>query len=128
MPVMMVWRAAIVYFAVVFAAAFGLGVVRVMLVAPQVGALAAVALEVPIVLALSWLVAGRILRRWPMALPHRLAMGALAFMILMLAEAMLSGLLFGQTVRDFVDAMATLPGALGLAGQIGFAVIPALRR
>jgi hypothetical protein len=124
----MVWRAAIVYFAVVFAAAFVLGVVRVLVVTPNVGALAAVALEVPIVLALSWLVAGRILRRWPMQLHRRVAMGTLAFVILMLAEGVLSGLLFGQTARDFAGAMGTLPGAVGLAGQIGFAVIPVLRR
>jgi hypothetical protein len=124
--VIMVWRAAILYFAVVFAAAFGLGVIRVLLITANMGALAAVALEVPIVL--SWAVAGRILRRWPIMLPQRLATGILAFVILMLAEGMLARLLFGQTARDFVGAMGTLPGALALAGQIGFAIIPALRR
>ena len=124
----MVWRAATVYFAIVFAAAFCLGVVRTLFVAPKLGALAAVAMEVPIVLALSWVVAGMILRRWPMVQTQRLAMGALAFVILMLAEAMLANLLFGQTLIGFVSAMVTPPGALGLAGQIGFAVIPAFRR
>lgn len=114
------------YFVVVFAAAFLLGALRVTLVAPQTGALMAVALEVPIVLGLSWLVAGRVLRRWPLTLAARLAMGALAFACLMLAEFGLA-MLFGQTPGRFLANMATPPGVLGLAGQLGFAAIPALR-
>lgn len=125
---MKVLRASILYFAVVFTAAFGLGVLRVTLVAPQLGALVAVALEVPIVLAVSWGVAGWIVRNWPMILLQRIVMGILAFVILMGAEVLFSKLLFGQSLHDFMGALATLPGALGLAGQIGFAVIPALRR
>jgi len=50
---MMLAPAAGVYFGVVFAAAFGLGVLRVLLLAPVIGPLAAVAVEVPLVLALS---------------------------------------------------------------------------
>ncbi len=125
---MNVLRASMLYFAVVFAVAFGMGVMRVLVVVPHIGALAAVALEVPVLLVLSWVVAGWILRHWPMALVQTIAMGALAFATLMLAELSLSTLLFGQTAEVFLMAMTTLPGALGLAGQISFAVIPALRR
>jgi hypothetical protein len=57
-------KAAIAYVLSVFAAAFGIGAVRVTLVAPRTGPLLAVALEVPLVLALSWVVAGRVLQRW----------------------------------------------------------------
>ena len=120
-------RAAVAYFIPVFLAAFVLGVLRLYVVIPVTGAPLAVALEVPVVLALSWLVAGRVLRRWPLALPGRLAMGALAFGLLMMAELALT-LGFGQTSQDFFAAMVTPAGALGLAGQIGFAVIPAIRR
>ncbi len=123
-----VLKASLSYFAVVFAAAFVIGALRVTLIAPQTGALVAVALEVPLVLALSWLVAGRVLRRWPLDGQRRAGMGALAFALLMLAELALATLLFGQTSRTFLTNMASAPGALGLAGQIGFAVIPALRR
>lgn len=119
-------RAAAVYFGVVFAAAFALGVLRVLVLAPALGPLAAVAVEVPVVLALSWEVAGRVLRRWPLALPGRVAMGGLAFALLMGAEAGLA-LAPGQTLAGFVAAMATPAGAVGLAGQIGFAILPALR-
>lgn len=47
----------------VFALAFCLGALRVTLVATLTGPLAAVALEVPVVLALAWAVAGAVLLR-----------------------------------------------------------------
>ena len=119
---------ALVYVATVFAAAFVLGALRVMLVAPRLGELAAVTLEVPMVLGLSWLVAGRVLRRWPLPRTgQRLAMGGLAFALLMLAEAGLGITLFGRTLSGIMAAITTLPGLVGLAGQIGFALVPALR-
>ena len=51
-------KPALAYVLPVFAAAFALGALRVGLIAPQVGPLLAVALELPLVLALSWTVAG----------------------------------------------------------------------
>lgn len=119
-------KSALAYVLPVFALAFCLGALRVTLVAPQTGALAAVALEVPVVLALSWLVAGAVLRRWPLGGAGRLAMGALAFSVLMALE-LATALAFGQSVPRFFGDMATPAGMLGLAGQIGFGLIPALR-
>jgi hypothetical protein len=119
---------ALVYVATVFAAAFVLGTLRVLLVTPRLGELAAVTLEVPMVLGLSWLVAGRVLRRWPLPRPgQRLAMGGLAFALLMLAETVLGITLFGRSLAGILAAMATLPGLVGLAGQIAFGLVPALR-
>lgn len=120
-------KAAFAYVFPVFAAAFVIGAVRVTLVAPAVGPLAAVALEVPLVLALSWGMAGRVLRRWPLNNRQRLAMAGLAFTVLMLME-LATALAFGQTVAQFLSAMTTPAGALGLAGQIGFALIPLFRQ
>ena len=124
----MILKPALAYFAVVFAAAFAFGVLRVTLIAPAVGALTAVTLEVPLILALSWLVAGWVLRRWTLSVGQALGMGGLAFLILMLAEFALAFTLSGQTPPDYAATFATAPGALGLAGQIGFALMPALRR
>jgi hypothetical protein len=120
--------AAFACFCAVFTAAFALGVVRVLYVAPQTGPLAAVALEVPVILALSWVVAGQVLRRWRISgATACLWLGGLAFACLMAAETALAVTVFGSTVQATLRTMATWPGALGLAGQIGFALIPALR-
>ncbi|MBL9053114.1 MAG: hypothetical protein JNN02_05235 [Tabrizicola sp.] len=119
--------AALAYVAPVFALAFGFGAIRVTLIAPATGPLVAVALEIPIVLALSWLVAGRVLQRWPLTWQERAAMGALAFGVLMLLECA-TAMAFGQTPAQFLQAMTTAPGALGLAGQIGFALLPLIRQ
>jgi hypothetical protein len=120
--------AAFAYVIPVFAVAFVLGALRVTLVAPQVGPLLGVALELPVVLALSWVVAGRVLNRWPQpALLPRLALGALAFAVLMLLE-LATALAFSQTPTQFLTAMTTPPGALGLTGQIGFGLIPLVRQ
>ena len=118
-------KPALAYVLPVFAVAFILGALRVTLVAPHIGPLAAVALELPLVLALSWVAAGRALRRWPQA--PRLGLGLASFLLLMLLE-LATGLAFGQTPGQFLTAMATLPGALGLAGQIGFGLIPLIRQ
>jgi hypothetical protein len=119
---------ACVYFGIVFAVAFTLGVLRVTIIVPLLGALAAVAIEVPIVLAVSWAVAGWIATWWHRPRLQWLTMGLLAFAMLMVAEVALSTVLFAQSLAQFFQAIATAPGALGLAGQIGFALIPALRR
>ncbi|MFN3994620.1 MAG: hypothetical protein ACK4IU_17140 [Tabrizicola flagellatus] len=119
-------KPALTYVLPVFPLAFCLGALRVTLVEPRIGPLAAVALEVPVVLALSWLVAGAVLSRWPQDLSSRLAMGALAFLVLMALE-LATALAFGQSAASFLAAMATPAGLLGLAGQVGFGLIPALR-
>lgn len=118
-------KAALAYVLPVFALAFAFGVLRVTLIAPRTGPLPAVALELPLVLALSWAVAGRVLRRWPQT--PRLGMGLISFLLLMLLE-LATALAFGQTPGQFLAAMATPPGMLGLAGQIGFGLIPLVRQ
>jgi hypothetical protein len=119
-------KAALAYTLPVFAVAFLLGSLRVTLIAPQTGPLIAVALEVPVVLALSWAVAGRVLALWPLTTLQRAVLALAAFALLMLLE-LLTALAFGQTPAQFLSAMTTAPGALGLAGQLGFALIPLIR-
>ena len=120
-------KAAFAYVLPVFAAAFVLGALRVTLVAPQTGLLLAVALEVPLVPALSWVVAGRVLSRWPLSRIRCAALACLAFALLMLLE-LTTAVAFGQTLAEFLTAMTTPAGTLGLAGQIGFALIPLVRQ
>ncbi|MCU0825814.1 MAG: hypothetical protein MUE52_00025 [Tabrizicola sp.] len=120
-------KAAFAYVTPVLAVAFALGALRVTFLAPEIGPFAAVALEVPVVLLLSWLVAGRVLTKVPLLRHDRIAMGALAFVLLMVAELVLA-IAFGQTPARFLSDLVTPAGALGLCAQIGFGLIPALRQ
>jgi len=122
-----VGRAALIYWALVFSFAFVIGVVRTMWLAPLLGsAVLAVLLELPLVLTASWWVARRIVTSNRLGCGESAAMGAVAFTLLMVAELALATFVFGETTHGWFSALFGLPGALGLAGQLGFAVIPVL--
>lgn len=122
--------AGLVYVAVVFAAAFAIGVVRVLVLAPRLGETVAVLLEVPVVLALSWWICGLLVRRFAVGpeVGGRLAMGGLAFVVLQATEAGLAVTAFGESPSQFLAGFTTPAGVIGLSGQIGFALIPLVRR
>lgn len=112
------------YVAAVFAAGFVLGVLRTLVLAPLLGELAAVLVELPLILTVAWLVCTRILRRWPQSPASALGMGAIAFLLLMGAEAGLSMLLAGRSLAEHLALYSQLPHQVGLAGQLAFALFP----
>ena len=114
----------LLYFAAVFAFAFVMGIVRTLLVAPRIGASAAVCIEIPIILTASWFVARRLLRDRSFPLGQRAAIGLIAFVLTMASEAILSVLMRGEGVSVWAASLLTPLGLLGLAGQMGFAIIP----
>ena len=116
----------LLYFVVVFSLAFAMGVARTLIIAPQLGATAAVLLEVPIIVAASWIIARRLLRHRSLSLPQRAIMGIVAFTLTMVSEAVLSALMRGQSVADWAVVLVTPLGLIGLAGQTAFAVMPIL--
>lgn len=124
------WRTAswagVVYTLCVFLFAFAFGTIRVTLVAPQVGDLLAVILEAPIVLALSWRISTWCTQRFNVrsASLVRLLMGAVAFSVLMLLELGFAVLVFGEPLGHYFSKFKSTPGAIGLAMQCLFAVIP----
>ncbi len=120
-------KAAFAYFAVAFAAGFVLGAIRELVVVPRLGGLAAVAIEVPIMLAISWIAATRLVRRFavPSDAASCLAMGGFAFVLLQTAEVALASTL-GTSLGAYVAALATPRGLLGLTAQVAFALIPLL--
>jgi hypothetical protein len=81
-------------------------------------------------LAIAWVVCGWLVRRFAVeaAWAERLLMGVVAFVLLMLAELVLSLTLFGGTVAGFVASLGTPEGAAGLAGQVAFAALPLVVR
>lgn len=120
--------AAATYAAWMFAAGFILGTVRVLLLVPQIGALQAEAIEVPIMLVLAYLTARWQVTRHRVAgrVSTRLGMGVLAFAFLMLAEAALAVFGFGQSLSGFVGGYGDPQRWVGLSGQIAFALMPLL--
>ena len=121
-------KAGLLYFAIVFIAGFVLGAVRVLAVIPVLGELKAVALELPVILSVSWLACRKLIVTFsvPPQVAPRIVMGALAFGILMLVEFGFSVLVFGRSGAGYVALLRTAPGLLGLAGQLGFALMPLL--
>lgn len=117
------------YFAAVFALGFVLGTIRTVWLLTMLGELIAVLLELPVMLAASWWLCAQLIKRFkvPARPAARLAMGALAFALLMAAELFLSLAVMGYTWHEHFAHYATAPGALGLAGQVVFALIPLLQ-
>ena len=62
---------------------------RTLVLAPPLGEVAAVLAELMLMLIIAWLVCTRILRHWPLSAPAAVGMGAIAFWLLMGAEAAL---------------------------------------
>lgn len=123
-------KAGLAYWGTVFALGFVLGTVRTLWLAPRIGATGAVLLELPVILMASWLAARMFVQRFGIAgAGQALGMGALAFALLMASEAALA-LLLGESLWQWLFEMTTLPGALGLAGQMVFGTMPvvAVRR
>lgn len=125
---MIIVQAAISYFLIVFVAGFALGTIRTLVIAPQTGELAAVAIELPLMIAISWWACGVVVHRLKPAseVPSRLAVGLIALCLLLVAEVVVS-LGLGLTFRQHLALYATTPVQIGLFGQLLFALFPLLR-
>ncbi len=110
-----------------FAVGFGLGAARVTVLEPAIGQVASVALEIPFMLGVSWLVARALVHRMAIdaSVSSRLAMG-LSGGVLLVATEMLMGLALGQPILTQLAAYLSSRGVLTAIGQIGFALMPLL--
>ncbi len=116
------------YFGVVFTVGFVFGIVRELVL---VDALAlpqwlAVLIEIPFMLAVAFWACRGLVRHLevPAGTGPRLTMGLVAFALLMGAEAALSVLLLERSVPDHLASFAAPAAAIGLAGQVAFALLP----
>jgi hypothetical protein len=121
-------KAGAAYFALVFAAGFALGFVRVLWIAPQVGVMWAELIEAPLMLVATVLAARWTVRRFRMpaaALP-RLRMGLAALGLLMFAE--LAGVLWlrGLSIAEYVATRDPVSGSVYVALLVLFAGMPLL--
>ena len=109
--------------------AFVLGTVRGPPVAPSIGELPAVLIEAPIMLAASWWICARVMRRFGVGPTRwaRLIVGALSLGLLMVFEFMGGCLILGRSGAQQLAAITTVAGLVGLTGRMLFATIPALQ-
>jgi hypothetical protein len=116
----------IVYFAIVFAAGFILGTIRTLFLIPAIGPVPATLLELPAILAISWFSCQYVLRRWQLSqsAAKHIAMGMIAFGLLIAAEAALSVTLGGLTLAEHVALYSKADILLGLAGQVLYGLFP----
>jgi len=119
-------RAAAGYFAAVFAAGFALGAARALWLSPQLGERAAQLLELPVMVGVAWAVARWRFGRDPVAWPprRRLAVGALALALLLVAEVALGMALRGLTLRQVFLERDPVAGTAYLAALAAFALLP----
>lgn len=122
-------QAGLAYFAAVFAAGFALGVVRVSWVEPALGRLAAVAIEIPLMLIISWIVCRWCIDKFriPASAGPRLIMGGSAFLLLIVTEFALSVAVLGTPAVEVAQSYAEPAKAIGLVSQIVFGMFPVLQ-
>jgi hypothetical protein len=118
-------RAALVYWAVVFALGFVLGTIRVLWLAPAAGLIPATLMELPVMFGASWLASGWLVRRFAInSAGGGLAVGVLAFALLVAAESTLGVAMMGMTPAQWLAEFRQPHALLGLAGQVLFALMP----
>jgi hypothetical protein len=107
-----------------------LGTLRVLFATPRVGPGWALALELPVMLAIAWAAAGWLLAK--LAVPSRpaprLAMSAAALVLLFAGEAALAASLTGTRPLAWLEGFASPASWPGLAAQLLACSLPLLRR
>lgn len=116
------------YGAEAFALGFALAFVRIPILVPAIGELAAVLCELPVMLLVMGWRARRLAAHHSLAARGALAvMGGTGFTALMICELVLT-MVLGGSLAGWLASLATLPGATGLGGQMVFAGLPLLVR
>lgn len=127
---MRILKTALVYFVLSFAAAFALGAMRGLVVAPRVGPFWAVVIEAPLIMTACWLACGFAIRRFhPIAsLADRAAIGGLWLALLLAGEIGVGLFVRRLSVTDTLTSLATPSGVSGLAALMVCALFPLVRR
>jgi hypothetical protein len=114
------------YFLLLFALGFVLGTLRVILVQPRFGTLAATLAEVPVMLTAALYTCRWAIRRWsvPPEMSIRWAMVLWFVILLFVFETLLGTLLFGRTAADQWATLKTTAGMVGLGAQLIAAMFP----
>jgi hypothetical protein len=122
-------RAGLAYFAVVFATGFVFGTMRTLWLVPLLGERTAELLETPLMLAVIYLTARWIVRRFGLrqsSLPIRAAVGAVALILLVGAEIAVVLSLRGLTLADYIRSRDPVSGTAYVVSLLIFAAMPAV--
>lgn len=118
--------AGLAYFALVFAAGFALGTIRVLALVPALGTRTAELVEMPVMLAVVWFSARFLVRR--LAVPpdttSRLAMGFVALALMLVFEFMVVLPLRGMTLRQYREDFDPVAGSAYYVAQLAMALLP----
>ncbi len=121
--------AGIFYFTGIFLLGFILGTIRTVYIIPYSSELIGVLLEIPIMLTLAWFFSIKLIKRY--ALPTTemslFLFGETAFVLLMITEVLFSVYIFNLSLNTYLYNLKTLPGFIGLFGQIIFGLIPSIQ-
>ena len=117
---------AAVYFAIVFGAGFVFGTVRVVWLVPAVGVRVAELSELPLMLAVVYVAAGWVNRRFlaERGQPSRLIVGVTAFVLLLLAEVILGVAFLGVTPKEVFLTRDPVSGTGYYLSLCVFALMP----
>jgi hypothetical protein len=105
------------------------GTARVLLLAPQFGEAAALAIELPAMLIIAWIVAGHLVRRLNRPDPGaRATLAASAALLFFAGEIGLGWTLLGRPPSAWAAGLARPTAVAGLAAQLAALALPILRR
>jgi hypothetical protein len=123
-------RAGLLYFALTFGAGFVLGPLRILFLVPRVGERTAELLELPVMIGISWLAARWVTGRLavPPRTAPRLAVGAIAGALLLVAEFTLVLRLRGLTLEEYFATRDPVAGAAYYAAVLLLVAMPLLVR
>ena len=117
------------YFAILLGAGTAAGLLRVLLVSPHLGTLGGVLVELPVMLALAWVVCGWLVDHLQVggSLAYRVTMGGSTFALLIAAETGFSLLVGSRPIETILNAGDTWAPALGFAAQAAACAFPLVR-
>lgn len=124
---MLILKAGLTYFVIVFGAGFALALVRLPLLVPRFGVRTAELLETPVMLAVIFWASRRLIHHYPdLHRSSRLLAGAVALVLLVGAELLLAHALGTRSLGQYIASRDPVSGSVYLASLVLFAVAPAI--
>jgi hypothetical protein len=119
-------KAGALYFALVFAAGFVFGPIRILWIVPRFGTRLAELMELPLMLGVIIIAARWVIKRFavPPGLSSRLNMGCIALSMMLVAEFSLVLQLRGLSIKEYFTTMDPISGTAFFVMQGVFALMP----